>query len=597
MGSKKFEPKPLAYPKTANPPKSTSRRRVQVAVGNADRRVDAAAPESSAPQLTGHYEQDDSLATLQVNQTGDFVVCWHVDYVTKTLTKFEGDRLSPQSFAMRKEFAQKQTGQLSSVLANEILFRLGNTTFIFKKVANGPTLSESAISMLPTEARPITVRHQHFPLTFADRQRIKAAFSPSAIVPLIQAVLKASNADDVGTRFKRGQLAEVVDNYVGSFFSSLNAADHPLADELAQQLLLSNTMSNGGPPRPIIDFLQDMTERAERERLGPVGEMEQLKQHLKLKDGISSATIHQYSVTLTVIGPSGDFIVGVGGFIGTLDVKEVVPNSNPEQIVRFIGSFTLIMGQVSGGLGGGVSLGFKTTGTARSPYVWAAFNFPGMFMMADVGGGVSIPVPVVDATGGSIASAMFLHGNGEFPELVADLSGFSTSFGVAASFGISQATGYIFSDPDAQDRAVPGSHRADHDYTASNQAQAEVHFEFGSAVLTPAGREILRIMCANELVALSSSGSSLVISSQADRVDTDQRNLDLSTMRAQNTLQAIKDILGSSLGIPDSRVTLRGLGEQGAKEAGDADHTKNPARRKSDVVLNSRLVATLFGKQ
>ncbi|HKO47434.1 MAG TPA: OmpA family protein [Polyangiaceae bacterium] len=168
---------------------------------------------------------------------------------------------------------------------------------------------------------------------------------------------------------------------------------------------------------------------------------------------------------------------------------------------------------------------------------------------------------------------------------------------MGGSLGISQASGYIFSDPAAQDEAVPGSHRADQDYAASNQAQAQVHFEFGSAVLTPNGREILRIMCANELVALSSSGSSLVISSQADRVDTDQRNLDLSTMRAQNTLQAIKDVMGSALGIPDSRITLRGLGEQGAKEAGDADHTKNPARRKSDVVLNSRLVATLFGKQ
>jgi hypothetical protein len=67
-----------------------------------------------------------------------------------------------------------------------------------------------------------------------------------------------------------------------------------------------------------------------------------------------------------------------------------------------------------------------------------------------------------------------------------------------------------------------------------------------------------------------------VIRPQADCVDTDQRNLDLSTMRAQNTLQDIKDIMGSAFA--DSRITLRGLGEQLAKEAGDADHTKNPAR-------------------
>jgi len=64
----------------------------------------------------------------------------------------------------------------------------------------------------------------------------------------------------------------------------------------------------------------------------------------------------------------------------------------------------------------------------------------------------------------------------------------------------------------------------------------------------------------------------------------------------RNTLQALKDILGSQI-MPDASVALRGLGEQGAVDAGDKDHTQNPARRKSELVLNSRLVVTLFGKQ
>ena len=87
MAAKKnFEVKPLAYPKTGTPARSASRRRAVVAVGNAERRIDAAAPDQQAPQITGRYERDDSLATLQLNQAGDFIVCWHVDYVSKALT-------------------------------------------------------------------------------------------------------------------------------------------------------------------------------------------------------------------------------------------------------------------------------------------------------------------------------------------------------------------------------------------------------------------------------------------------------------------------------------------------------------------------------
>lgn len=593
MASKKnFELKPVAYPKTASPAKASLKRRSVVAIGNADRRVDSPAPESQSPQLTGHYEQDDSLATLQVNQTGDFLVCWHVDYVSKALTKFEGDRISSQAFTIRKEFDKNKAGQLSSVLANEILLNVGGNSFIFKKIANGATLSEGVIAMLPPEARAITLRAQYFPLTFADRQRIKAALAASVIVPMIEAVLSAPNDARVVSRFQRAQLAEVVDNQIGTLFASLNPADHPLAEELAQQILLSTPMTHDGATRPVLEFLQDITFTSEQSATGPIGQMEQLEQHLKLVK--QSTTTHFYSFDLTMAGASGDFFVSLGGFIGQLNITDI-DDPIARNVLRTIGSFTAVMAQAGGGPGIGANLGFNTTGTGVSPYVWLARHFPGSFTMADAGFGVSVPLPIT--SGFSFASAMFLRGNGEFPEMIVDFGGPSSQFGFAISGSVTEALGQVFSDPQSQDAAVLGSHRVDQDYTVANHLEADIHFDFGSAVLTPSAREALRIFCANELSALSSTGSQLTISAQADRVDTDQRNLALSKMRAQNTLQAIQDIVGGRLALPAGRMVTRGLGEQGAKEAGDADQTKNPARRKSEVVLNSRLVATLFGRK
>ncbi len=599
MAAKKnFEVKPLAYPKTATPARPASRRRAVVAVGNADRRVDAPAPDQQPPQITGRYERDDSLATLQLNQAGDFIVCWHVDYVTKVLTKFEGDRLSPQSFQLRPEFSSKQVGQVFDTgIKNELLFNATGTPFRFRKVEAGPTLSESDFVLLPAEAVPITVKHQHFPLTFADRKRIRDALAPSIMIPMIEAVLSGPSGTDAVGRLQRGQLAEVIDNYVGALFKSIHPGDFLLADEFAQQLLLAAKMTHDGDTRSILDFLQDITTRSEQERNGTVGQMESLEQHLKLQ--AIPTTSHVYRATLNALGASGSFVIGgFGGFLCSLDIEEIDPNTataNVPTVIRSVGSFSAVMGSVSLGKGVGVTIGSSSSGIGRCPYVWNARNVPGSFSLLDLSGGASVPINA--QTSFSVSAGLFIQGNGEFPELEFDFSGPSFLIGFAAGLGFTASGGYITSDPNAQDRAVPGSHRIDQDYTAANHLEAKVHFEFGSAILTPDAREVLRIMCANELVAFGSAGSTLVITSHADRVDTDQRNLDLSKMRAQNTLQAIQDILGPNFRVPSANITLLGLGEQGAKAAGNADHTKNPAQRKSDVVLNSRLVATLFGRQ
>lgn len=594
MADKKFEPKPHAYPRTKAPRKNVPARQVEISVGKTERLLAPPNPDAPGMDLTGRYERDDAQATLQVNQAGRGMVCWLVDYKTKALTKLEGIQLGGQLFSLNREFGDTEVARLSPLFPNALIFDQAGSKSLFKKVGNGPTLSDFALLMLPTAQRAIATRQEHFPLTTEDKRRIRAALQDTVLSPLIEAWLNAPNDPDVATRLKRGQLAEVIDDHVGKLFAGINADDHPLAEELAQQLLMAQTLTHDGDTRSLLDWLQNITTRSEQERLGPVGEMNHLIQHLKLSPRGTGQ--HFYALTLSVIGPSGDFGVGLGGFIGSLEVSET--NEAGDQVLRNIGTFSLVLGQVGLGPSVGVSIGFSTTGSGQSPYVWQASNFPGTFTMIDLGAGVSSPVPIPPdklRTAGSVASAMFLRGNGELPEMIVDFAGFSQQFGIGAGGAISGAVGYIFSAPSAPS-ARPGFHKVEQNYTTAHRAETQVHFKLGSALLTDEARQLLRLLCANELVAFTSPGSQLTINSHADRVDSDTRNLELSDLRAKNTRQALQDIIGDTF-VPNARVLLRGLGEQGAKEAGDKDHTPNPVRRKSEVVVNSRLVVTLFGRE
>lgn len=487
MGNEKVELKPLGYSKTtAGAPTSTARR-AAIAVGNSERRLADPVPDPADPRVVGRYERDDALATLQINQAGSFIVCWLVDYTTKALTKFEGDRISNQACLLRPEFQKNRVGQLSSVLDGELILALGGNTTLFKRVGTSTTLSESTLSLVPAESRELARRHQHFPLSSADRRRILAALDPAVVGPMVSAVLDAPNAPGVVENFKRGQLAEIVDNHIGKLFASLNPADHPLAEQMAQQQLLTTTLTRDGDTKPILEWMQSFTTRVEAERLGTVGQMEQLEQHLKLKP--IPTTDHVYAFDLNILGASVDVVIGAGAFIGSLDIKEVDPKDKT-RVLRFIGSFSLAFLQASGGPSFGVNVASSTSGEGSSPYAWQASNFPGLMTLVDVGGGVSVPVPITK-TGFSVTEQMFVRGNGEFPEMRVDFSGASQQVGIGIGAALTEVVGYISTDPSAGKR--PPSVPTNSSRTTRSPVSSKMTFTSSSAA--PCSRTMLGSCC------------------------------------------------------------------------------------------------------
>jgi outer membrane protein OmpA-like peptidoglycan-associated protein len=125
-----------------------------------------------------------------------------------------------------------------------------------------------------------------------------------------------------------------------------------------------------------------------------------------------------------------------------------------------------------------------------------------------------------------------------------------------------------------------------------NLVQA-THFCFGSSLLTPAARQLLRVVCADQLAALDSPTSRIWIIGHTDRPGKDPRNQELSMLRAKNVATALKDILGDALNreVKDSILVL-GFGEWLARFKLREDRVRHPADRRVDLLINGSLVAT-----
>jgi hypothetical protein len=149
------------------------------------------------------------------------------------------------------------------------------------------------------------------------------------------------------------------------------------------------------------------------------------------------------------------------------------------------------------------------------------------------------------------------------------------------------------------------------------QGTARAHFELGSAILTEAGREALRRLCAAELPWFLRDDTQVVLTAHCDLVrfrknsaalaapsglegsddakTDDPRNMQLAVYRAANVKQAIKDILADRLKIPDKLLVENPMGKKEAEEAKSKGYEpyRNPHRRRVDVTVNGRHVLTL----
>jgi outer membrane protein OmpA-like peptidoglycan-associated protein len=123
--------------------------------------------------------------------------------------------------------------------------------------------------------------------------------------------------------------------------------------------------------------------------------------------------------------------------------------------------------------------------------------------------------------------------------------------------------------------------------------QQLVHFFEGDSRLTPWGRQVMGMFCADELRFLSDAKSTLSIFAYADPEGSDESNQTLSDHRAMNTMHGLVDIV-SPQRVRTTIGVVEGMGELPARVRGHVQNgAEDPRWRRVDVILDNHVLLEL----
>jgi outer membrane protein OmpA-like peptidoglycan-associated protein len=575
-----------------------------VCVARKDRRIAHPAPDNPAFDVTGHYEPRVTGGAppyvFRINQAGR-----HVEAVLTTVIlpmgtvkerlvyRYHGDLQSDGSYLLFNRTKPDQRVSLRrDAQTGSVSLDTAGTIERLDLVGPVPTLMETTLDYLPV-INKLVRHHEWFPLTRIQVRHIIDSLSPSKIEPYLRRYFDTPAGDLVYQKADLRHAARPLDDYLDKVFNDdkvgIHYVDRPLAVAYAQTIL-SESRWKHNLMRSHLDWIQIILNMVAQG--ATKGDFQGIQTHLGLHPGAGpndpAAPQHMYRVTLKLTG-GGIFL---SGYTGTITFEKTNAPFWPESSAWPKGkaSFGIRLGGLDSGAD--ISIGSEIEGSATTSQAWQPPDIPGTVSM--VKGGIGVP--------GVGADAGFLHINGSevFPPMSVVFSdvGFKSPTSVPKSrkdlipipdlggfWGTIQAAPF----PDIDYTTV----HINPDKTIDSELTEDVHFCLDGATLTEDARQALRIMCANELAGLMSRASRLTINGHTDRSDTDQRNLELSTMRAENTFQAIKDILADNLRIPRSHTVVSGKGETDAIHDKRPDGERNPKYRRVDVILDGRLVLAL----
>jgi outer membrane protein OmpA-like peptidoglycan-associated protein len=346
--------------------------------------------------------------------------------------------------------------------------------------------------------------------------------------------------------------------------------------------------------RSIVDWLSYILHLRNDTRLNPNGwaayeDFVAIKKLLRLE--ASSPHKKPYKYTFSFRGVSGEaaFFLGLKGSIGRL----VISRDDVE-----LGTYLFFIGSVLAGAKGGASPlkdDYDVVDIAR----WDAADFEGWLQYVEVG---------VEASAGPIGGdqkvgAIAVIGNGRNVSLVIDLTDYGMdpkaskkksgkikmSYGASGNLGGGriwlQSAGKptTIKDQNSQPETV--------EFLSKLSGNQLVHFFEGDSRLTPWGRQVLGMFCADELRVLRSLESSVSVIGYTDPKGSDESNQNLSEHRAKNTMQALEEITGT---LHAKQERVEGLGELPSKLEGHIRNgAEDPKWRRVNVILNDHILLEL----
>lgn len=569
-------------------------------------------PQARTPNLTGVWEDDAERVTVAINHSGGYIALWISGYTSAKASHFLGKGAIPNFIMVEPRALTKTVGKLLAVhprIPNAVQLDLrgaGFDVYTLVQVNRKMTLSDRALAYFGSnEDGDLVRRLEHAPIP----HRVLRETEEILTGPKMHALLEAFFAAPVSHQ-KTAQAREAVkriENHVRTLGHRDHLASNPDPTKPwtnlmpgARTIFLRHVQAVMMRTPSVIAIAPGFFSRF----IGAAGEQTTKSVCDRLVDVIATCfdpiMIPQpqipgilglglprpneeprfvYNFEVDGTGIAGDAGVGIAAFRGTLKVQQVEPSAREPFSLRF-----MLLGG-SAGFSVGARVGFRANGVGRSPTAWAREDFLGRFSVYEET--VDTAVVVGKSAGFTEWS---IRGSGGRPPMSVFFDTADT-VGLEYGGGYGAAEGYIRLDDGGFNEMFVPPEEGD-DYVMRYQASSDVHFDLGSATLSQEARHILGFMAAAELAGMRSATSELRLVGSADRVDVRWYNEGLSTMRAENTLQALEDSLGPDLG---AKTVTRGLGEDLAILMGDADKTENPEARRVFVMLNGRTIATLRG--
>jgi outer membrane protein OmpA-like peptidoglycan-associated protein/subtilisin family serine protease len=344
-----------------------------------------------------------------------------------------------------------------------------------------------------------------------------------------------------------------------------------LATHVAKMWLAHGKLNYEGQKESFLDWLTWLTQHRQEKRMSRLLDVP--------LDPSRAAGTHRYRLKLEVI--TGGFFLGYAE--GTLLVQKLTPPKWP-------GNGSLTFDVESGTLGkpkfpAKEEVFDLVVTTAQE---WMPDDFEGTLLLGELTASVGIKPAKLGAT----AKGGYLRGKNGLWIALEDGEAFvkpgsaggKPQFKVRAEVLVGSVRRHTSELIDLS-TVFPASKKV------TGNLVAATHFCFGSSLLTPAGRQFLRFVCADQLAAFDSTMTQIVIIGHTDRPDTDPNNQQLSERRAENVKRALTDILGAALKVPLDEIHPLGLGEWLARFKLHRELVRNPSDRRVDLLINGSLVA------
>jgi hypothetical protein len=538
-------------------------------------------PEVTQLDITGHYEAEATSGipiTVQLNQAGLHFEGWYQERVlgqsgqrsTLGQRRIRGDVQRAHSNRIEATYTLVgiEQGRLIFNLRGDNMEMKMESTIVsdiyFRRISRSSRVPTEAVRGADFEHQSVLEASINAPLNTRDEQML-AAMCEILRNRINEYLLVARFGGPGGPESQRVNRASGINRCVDLIFTRFAPQQEPLVRRRMQEILATAMYGAGRVTRPYWDWLQIV-------RAQNPDQTQDLERYLGLRQ-VGSEGNHRYRWRYSIgttesregLGTQprgrgqagrtrGSTILGGSILLGTLTIEKLEPEPWTQ-------SYTMGMVQVSAGVSRGIVHDATTRWTEfTTPFAWEGGNFEGPIAMARAtaaatartGGGQGV---------GSGAGSGFLtfYGDGSNAPITVDASGLITIMGSYIGAELSVSGGYIAGGEEEVVRRCqpPEAIREQVHY----RPQGVAHFALDDPSLTDEGRRAIRRFCATHLTSLQNPSSSLRVEGFTDPLGTPQRNYELSRLRAVNTLQAIRDIMGNRLGIPQGQQEAEGLGE------------------------------------